>query len=107
MIEEQYERAFQILKENQDKLTLLANKLLETEVIFKEDLITIFGKRVWDKGETADAPTIKVNATDVIPEVEVPSFKSDDEKTEEKVETDGTNSTPSGEMDSASDEASE
>lgn len=49
MIEEQYERALRILTENQDKLSLLAEKLLKSEVIFKEDLIEIFGKRAWDK----------------------------------------------------------
>ena len=30
-------------------LSALAEKLLETEVIFKEDLIEIFGKRQWEK----------------------------------------------------------
>jgi len=48
MIEEQYQRAVQILSQNKDKLTALANKLLEKEVIFKEDLIEIFGERPWD-----------------------------------------------------------
>jgi cell division protease FtsH len=47
LIETQYQRALQILSENKDKLTLLANKLLEKEVIFKEDLEEIFGKRPW------------------------------------------------------------
>lgn len=51
MIEEQYDRALDILTQNQDKLTLLAEKLLKSEVIFKEDLVEIFGKRPWDKEE--------------------------------------------------------
>ncbi|MDA9169138.1 ATP-dependent zinc metalloprotease FtsH, partial [Crocinitomicaceae bacterium] len=51
LIESQYERALKILSENQDKLGQLAEKLLEKEVIFKEDLVTIFGKRQWDKEE--------------------------------------------------------
>lgn len=55
MIEEQYQRALQILTDNQDKLQRLAEKLLEKEVIFKEDLIEIFGKRPWDKEETVEA----------------------------------------------------
>lgn len=58
MIEAQYQRALKILTENQDKLTLLAEKLLEKEVIFKEDLLTIFGKRIWDVEEEA-APVSK------------------------------------------------
>lgn len=49
LIESQYKRALQILTENKDKLTLLAEKLLTSEVIFKEDLIEIFGKRAWEK----------------------------------------------------------
>jgi cell division protease FtsH len=51
MIEFQYTRAIQILTENKDKLEQLANKLLTAEVIFKEDLENIFGKRIWDKEE--------------------------------------------------------
>jgi ATP-dependent metalloprotease FtsH len=51
LIETQYQRALELLKSNQDKLTLLAEKLLEKEVIFKEDLEHIFGKRAWDKGD--------------------------------------------------------
>ena len=46
--DEQYTRAKKILIENQDKLNLLAEKLLETEVLFKEDLEKIFGKRPYD-----------------------------------------------------------
>lgn len=45
IIEEQYQRAIQVLTEHKDKLTTLAERLLEKEVIFKEDLEKIFGKR--------------------------------------------------------------
>ena len=45
----QYERAKAILKKHEDKLHKLANKLLETEVIFKEDLEVIFVKRPFEK----------------------------------------------------------
>jgi cell division protease FtsH len=37
--------------ENKDKLTKLATKLLEQEVIFREDLEDIFGKRPFDKDQ--------------------------------------------------------
>ena len=47
LIEIQYERAKKILRENKDKLTSLAEELLKKEVIFKENLETIFGKRQW------------------------------------------------------------
>lgn len=48
MIEAQYARALDLLSKNKDKLTELANKLLSHEVIFKEDLETVFGKREWE-----------------------------------------------------------
>jgi ATP-dependent metalloprotease FtsH len=48
IIELQYIRAKQLLSDNKDKLISLAEKLLEKEVIFKEDLIAIFGERPWD-----------------------------------------------------------
>jgi cell division protease FtsH len=49
MIEQQYARAIEVLKKNKDKLTILAERLLDKEVIFKEDLEKIFGKRPFDK----------------------------------------------------------
>jgi len=49
IIEEQYKRAIKVLTDNKDKLTTLAERLLEKEVIFKEDLEKIFGKRNFAK----------------------------------------------------------
>lgn len=54
LIEEQYHRAIKVLEENKDKLTVLAERLLEKEVIFKEDLEKIFGKRPFAKEEMED-----------------------------------------------------
>ncbi len=51
LIEEQYQRAIHILETNKDKLTQLATILIEKEVIFKDDLEAIFGKRPFDKEE--------------------------------------------------------
>ncbi len=48
LIEEQYQRAITILTENRIKLEALAGILIEKEVIFKDDLETIFGKRPFD-----------------------------------------------------------
>ncbi|MDH4404318.1 MAG: ATP-dependent zinc metalloprotease FtsH [Flavobacterium sp.] len=48
LIENQYQRAITILSENKDKLNLLADILIEKEVIFKDDLEAIFGKRPFD-----------------------------------------------------------
>ncbi len=49
IIEEQYARAIEVLQENKDKLIELAERLLEKEVIFKEDLEKIFGKRPFER----------------------------------------------------------
>jgi len=49
LIEEQYIRAIQVLEDNKDKLEILADLLLEKEVIFKEDLERIFGERPFEK----------------------------------------------------------
>ncbi len=51
MIEAQYDRAIAILTENKDKLIKLAEELLVNEVIFKDNLVEIFGKREWDNDE--------------------------------------------------------
>jgi cell division protease FtsH len=63
LIESQYERAKQILKDNETQLILLAEKLLEKEVIFKEDLVAIFGVRHWDEVEVEN-PNIEEDSTE-------------------------------------------
>ena len=49
IIEKQYKRACDILKKNKTKLSALASRLLEKEVIFKEDLVKILGERPYSK----------------------------------------------------------
>ncbi len=51
IIDSQFQRAVDILTENREKLTELAQILLEKEVIFKDDLVNIFGKRPYDEEE--------------------------------------------------------
>ena len=51
IIEKQYKRACAILKKNKTKLSTLASRLLEKEVIFKEDLVKILGERPNSKEE--------------------------------------------------------
>ncbi len=56
IIEEQYDRACDLVAKNQDKLTALAERLLEKEVIFKDDLVEILGERPFpDKSAEAEA----------------------------------------------------
>ncbi len=64
MVEAQYQRALRILTENKDKLEALAEKLLKHEVIFKEDLIEIFGKRPWDNEEENPLKTAEESHTE-------------------------------------------
>ncbi len=47
LVEKCYLSALEILKDNREGLDKLANKLLEKEVIFSDDLQEIFGKRPW------------------------------------------------------------
>ena len=51
LIESAYQEALRILGDNLDGLTQLANKLIDKEVVFGDDLEMIFGKRPWVKEE--------------------------------------------------------
>ena len=48
LVEQAYKEAIDILSSHREGLTMLANKLIEKEVIFGDDLEIIFGKRPWD-----------------------------------------------------------
>ena len=67
MIEGQYERAKEILRANRDKLDILAQKLIDKEVIFKEDLEEVFGLRNFKSDLVDDTPIIE----EVNPETEI------------------------------------
>ncbi|WP_034889069.1 ATP-dependent zinc metalloprotease FtsH [Gillisia sp. Hel_I_29] len=62
LIETQYQRAIDLLETNKDKLSQLADILLEKEVIFKDDLQKIFGNRPFPEKE--EVPLIAKKATD-------------------------------------------
>lgn len=66
MIESQYQRAIKILNKHKEKLTTLAELLLEKEVIFKDDLIKIFGKRPFDvEASESEEESIENNPQEV------------------------------------------
>ncbi|MFK7814483.1 MAG: ATP-dependent zinc metalloprotease FtsH [Maribacter sp.] len=78
IIEAQYQRAIEVLTEHKDKLTTLAERLLEKEVIFKEDLEKIFGKRPFagpeefsENGKAATERTSEDRDEDIIAEEQV------------------------------------
>ena len=66
IIELQYKRACDLLKKNKNKLMQLAERLLEKEVIFKDDLFNILGERPYDvkpdkKEDGKDGVKVAVN----------------------------------------------
>lgn len=81
-VSEQYDRAIRILTENKDKLDALANKLLEKEVIFREDLEEIFGKRAWDPELTEKPVTNTIPEKDQPEVLEIPQIKEKEEESE-------------------------
>ena len=70
-----YQKALKVLEENKNSLTKLAQELLNKEVIFKEDLETIFGKRQWDKDEKV---TLNPSKTDEKVEVKEQALKNEE-----------------------------
>ncbi len=89
LIEAQYNRAIELLTENQEKLKELANKLLTSEVIFKEDLKNIFGKRPWDKEENVDVKSSE-QETEVANNTTEENENAEEMDSKDKVESDET-----------------
>ena len=83
MIEIQYERALKLLTDNKEKLSELAEKLLSSEVIFKEDLESIFGKRVWDKTEENTDDSKEGKMDEKVKESELKTEETDSNSKEE------------------------
>ena len=73
LIDQAYERTKNLLLEHKDELHILAGRLLEKEVLFKEDLETIFGKRKWaDKSEMAHFIGSNGPSNETIPTIVIP-----------------------------------
>ena len=85
MIELEYQRAIEILDKNKEKLTVLAELLLEKEVIFKDDLTKIFGKRPFDD-ELPDIETEETKKTEETEETEVQIKETKEENKKEITE---------------------
>jgi len=100
MIEIQYQRAIKLLEENKDKLNALADKLLEKEVIFKDDLEAIFGKRAWEKKDlTEEAKIVSEIKVPKVPEVS-PIDSNEDSKEEKTESKDSTEEVKPSDVDS-------
>ena len=79
LIESAYQEALRILGDNLDGLTQLANKLIDKEVVFGDDLEMIFGKRPWVK-EEIDFPKESQQTTDKGQESETDNVSEEDTK---------------------------
>ncbi|MEN9941694.1 MAG: hypothetical protein RL286_1192 [Bacteroidota bacterium] len=84
LIESQYQRALQLLGEHKEQLEQVAGRLLTSEVIFKEDLEDVFGKRPWDPEPEQTQPEVTAESVAELPET-APENPSD-EHTETSVE---------------------
>jgi cell division protease FtsH len=80
LIEKCYQETIQLLTIHKDKLTKLAELLLEKEVIFKEDLLAIFGPRPWEKEEKVEKKVVKKTTKKIVK-------KEDKTEDKEKVST--------------------
>ena len=94
LVEEAYTEAKRILTEHKEALTKLANKLLEKEVIFKEDLVEVFGPRPGHENDVSDVIQItKPEEVTIAPEsntnimsAPIEEKKEEEENKEEIVE---------------------
>jgi cell division protease FtsH len=69
IIDEAYQRAIKLLTDKKDKLEIIAQKLLEKEIIFQSDLEGLIGKRPFEKQTTYAAYTSpNVKTEDIVEE---------------------------------------
>jgi len=85
LIETSYKRTLKILEENKEKLSLLAELLLEKEVLFRDDLETIFGKSKFEAELKEEKKISKKEIKSSITE-ETPEEKQENPITEKAVE---------------------
>jgi cell division protease FtsH len=87
MLETAYQRAKALLLENRDKLDKLAEQLISREVIFREDLENIYGKRPFEE-EDKELKSVPDDKPEAIAE------KTDISQDDSATETDDTQQTP-------------
>jgi len=86
LIEEQYLRSQELLKQYRNELNTLAKTLLEKEVILKSDLEILIGKRPWDndgeliEAESASDSVIATPSSDESPSEDQPDSASLDKE---------------------------
>jgi len=86
LTEDAYQRALKILSDNIDKLKELAQRLLDEEVIFAEDVETIFGPRPFgDTEKHAHAKSISSDFKEKKEDETIAAKKKEEDKTENLV----------------------
>ena len=89
MIETSYQRTLGIIRENKDKLIELGDKLLEKEVLFRDDLELIFGKSKFEEELKEEK---KISKKKEIPKKEETEKEIVKEAVEEKIVTEDSKS---------------
>lgn len=87
LIEESYARTIKILTENKDKLTQLAEILLEKEVIFRDDLEVIFGKSAFEEELKEEKKSSKKKVQEEVVSETVQSEETKTEKKDDNIDT--------------------
>jgi cell division protease FtsH len=78
LIENGFERTRNLLIEKKEQVKLLANALLEREVLFQSDVEVLIGKRPFEEKKVLDVPEAEAQAEEVKP-VEKPAEKTSPE----------------------------
>lgn len=89
VVREEYQRAIELLTKHQDALEAIAQELLAKEVIFKDDIERLIGKRPFDDKQVSDIPPAADSLT-VEDAIKNQGMKSSDNQTnpEEKENND-------------------
>jgi cell division protease FtsH len=82
IVDQAYQRAKEIIINNLDKVTQLAELLLEKEVIFREDVENIFGPRQWEDSHTDKKTENKTENADTNDKTEEEEVKTDNNQPE-------------------------
>jgi cell division protease FtsH len=83
ILESAYSKAKEIILENKEKVVELANILLEKEVIFREDVEVIFGKRLFDDSKHAIEISSEISKSQVDNEIKADEPLVDSEPSKE------------------------
>jgi cell division protease FtsH len=98
IIADAYERTKKLLKDKLNELEIVAQKLLEKEIIFQSDLETLIGKRPFEKETTYQAYTNRKVSGDGAVDLNIhhPSEKDETKEKEDKIKSNGEESKVSG-----------